>query len=200
MIDFWFSIGSTYTYLSVTRLAEVKAQTGIEFRWRPFNVRAIMIEMDNIPFAKKPVKAAYMWRDIERRAAMYRMVPKLPAPYPLAELERANRVAVIAAREGWCETYVRESYRRWFEMGEPAGSEPNISASIEQAGQKPEPILRQADSDAAKADLAAATEQAKALGIFGSPSFIVDGELFWGDDRLDDAIRWLKQMESGPPD
>ncbi|TIU75883.1 MAG: 2-hydroxychromene-2-carboxylate isomerase, partial [Mesorhizobium sp.] len=43
-------------------------------------------------------------------------------------------------------------------------------------------------------------EQAKALGIFGSPSFVFDGELFWGDDRLEDAMRWLKQMESGPPD
>jgi 2-hydroxychromene-2-carboxylate isomerase len=200
MIDFWFSIGSTYTYLSVMRLAKIQAETGIEFRWRPFNVRSIMIEMDNIPFAKKPVKAAYMWRDIERRAAMYRMVPKLPAPYPLAELERANRVAVIAAREGWCEAYAEESYRRWFEMGEPAGREPNISASIEKAGQKPELILREADSDATKADLAAATEQAKALGIFGSPSFLVDGELFWGDDRLDDAMRWLRQIESAPPD
>jgi 2-hydroxychromene-2-carboxylate isomerase len=166
----------------------------------PFNVRAIMIEMDNIPFAKKPAKAAYMWRDIERRAAMYKMVPKLPTPYPLAELERANRVAVIAAAEGWCEAYARGSYRRWFEQGEPAGSEPNLSASIEEAGQQPRRVLRKADSDAANADLAAATEQAKALGIFGSPSFVVDGELFWGDDRLDDAIRWLKQMESGPPD
>lgn len=200
MIDFWFSIGSTYTYLSVMRLAEVQAETGIEFRWRPFNVRSIMIEMDNVPFAKKPVKAANMWRDIERRAAMHRMVPKLPAPYPLAELERANRVAVIAAREGWCEAYARESYRRWFEMGEPAGSEPNISASIGKTGRKPESVLRQADSDAAKADLAAATEQAKSLGIFGSPNFVVDGELFWGDDRLDDAMRWHRQIESGPPD
>jgi len=200
MIDFWFSIGSTYSYLSVMRLAEVEAQTGARFRWRPFNVRAIMIEMDNIPFAKKPVKAAYMWRDIERRAAMYGMVPKLPAPYPLAELERANRVAIMAASEGWCEAYARESYRRWFEMGELAGSEPNVSASIEKAGQNPERVLRHADSDSAKAELAAATEQAKALGIFGSPSFVVDGELFWGDDRLDDAIRWLKQLESGPPD
>ena len=200
MIDFWFSIGSTYTYLSVMRLAEVEARTGIEFRWRPFNVRAIMIEMDNIPFAKKPAKAAYMWRDIERRAAMYKMVPKLPAPYPLAELERANRVAVIAAREGWCEAYTRESYRRWFELGEPAGSEPNISASIANAGREPEQVLWRADGEGAKADLATATEQAKALGIFGSPSFLIDGELFWGDDRLDDAMRWLKQMESGPPD
>lgn len=200
MIDFWFSIGSTYSYLSVMRLAQVEAQAGVGFHWRPFNVRAIMIEMDNIPFARKPAKAAYMWRDIERRAAMYKMAPRLPAPYPLAELERANRVAVIAANEGWCAAYTRETYRRWFELGEPAGSEPNLSASIAKAGAEPGRVLRDADSDSAKIGLAAATEEAKALGIFGSPSFVVDSELFWGDDRLEDAIRWLKQMESGPPD
>lgn len=60
MIEFWFSIGSTYSYLTVMRLAHVEMETGLSFRWRPFNVRAIMIEMDNIPFAKKPVNAAYM--------------------------------------------------------------------------------------------------------------------------------------------
>jgi 2-hydroxychromene-2-carboxylate isomerase len=200
MIEFWFSIGSTYSYLSVMRLAHVEMETGVRFRWRPFNVRAIMIEMDNIPFAKKPVKAAYMWRDVERRAALYGLLPKLPAPYPLAELERANRVAIIAAAEGWCPTYTKESYRRWFEAREPAGSEPNLSASIGAAGQDAERVLRLADSDKGKADLAQATKQAKALGIFGSPSFVVDGELFWGDDRLDDAVRWLRHLESGPPD
>ena len=64
-IDFWFSIGSLYTYLAVMRLAEVEARTGAVFRWRPFSIRAIMIEMDNIP-AKQPVKLAYSWRDVER--------------------------------------------------------------------------------------------------------------------------------------
>ncbi|QOF73642.1 2-hydroxychromene-2-carboxylate isomerase [Aminobacter sp. SR38] len=200
MIEFWFSIGSTYSYLSVMRLTHVAAETGIRFRWRPFNVRAIMIEMDNVPFARKPVKAAYMWRDVERRAALYGLRPKLPAPYPLSELERANRVAIIAAAEGWCPAYAQETYRRWFEAGEPAGSEPNLSASINAAGQDAERVLRLADSDRGKSDLAEATEQAKAFGIFGSPSFVVDGELFWGDDRLDDAVRWLQHLESGPPD
>ena len=70
-IDFWVSIGSTYSYLSVMRLADVERETGVSFDWRPFSVRAIMIEMDNIPFAKKPVKARYMWRDIERRAGKF---------------------------------------------------------------------------------------------------------------------------------
>ena len=66
--EFWISIGSTYSYLTVSRLPAIEETTGIRFDWRPFSVREIMIEMDNIPFATKPVKAAYMWRDIDRRA------------------------------------------------------------------------------------------------------------------------------------
>ena len=189
-IDFWFSIGSTYSFMSVMRMPEVAARTGIAFAWRPFNVRAIMREMDNIPFANKPVKAAYMWRDIARRAEMYGLAPRLPAPYPLKELELANRVAIIGAADGWCESYVRAAYRHWFEDGEPAGSEPNLSASIADAGQHVDAVLERANGAEGVDGLAAATETARGLGIFGSPSFVVDGELFWGDDRLEDAIAW----------
>lgn len=192
-MDFWFSIGSTYTFLSVMRLRHVEEQIEVAFCWRPFNVRAIMIEMENIPFAKKPIKATYMWRDIERRAAMYGLAPQLPAPYPLKELERANRVAVVGAVEGWCQAYTIATYRRWFVDGQPAGSEPNLSASIAEAGQEPARVLDLADAVGAVEGLAAATETARALGIFGSPNFVVDGELFWGDDRLDDAIAWSRR-------
>jgi 2-hydroxychromene-2-carboxylate isomerase len=175
------------------RLPAVTSSTGVVFEWRPFNVRAIMREMDNIPFANKPVKAAYMWRDIERRANMYGLRPKLPAPYPLAELELANRVAVIGAKEGWCEGYVRAAYGRWFEDGEPAGSEPNLSASIAEAGASPAYVLERANGPEGVDGLAAATQQARSLGIFGSPTFVVGGELFWGDDRLEDAVAWLRR-------
>lgn len=191
-MDFWFSIGSTYSYLSVMRLHDVSAQTGIAFRWRPFNVRAIMREMDNIPFANKPVKAAYMWRDVERRSAMYGLHPKLPAPYPLKELELANRVAIVAATEGWVEDYTRAAYRHWFEVGDPAGSEPNLTHSIEECGQVATRVIDLANAPEAIANLDAATAAARELGIFGSPTFVVGRELFWGDDRLDDAIAWAR--------
>lgn len=192
-IDFWFSIGSTYSYLSVMRLADVARRTGIDFAWRPFNVRTIMVAQDNIPFANKPVKAAYMWRDIERRAAKYGLSPRLPAPYPIADLPLANQVALLGMREGWGVAYVRETYRLWFEAGEAAGAEPNLSQSLRAAGQDPEATLARATGAEAVADLAAETERAMALGIFGSPSFVVDGEVFWGDDRLEDAIAWRRQ-------
>ena len=159
-----------------------------------------MIEMDNIPFAKKPTKAAYMWRDVERRAAQYGLTARFPIPYPIPELELANRVAVIGVSEGWCEAYASAAYRRWFSDGEAPGSEPNVSASIAEAGQHPARVLQLANSRAGIEGLALATEMAKGLGIFGSPSFVVEDELFWGDDRLDDAIRWRRNTDGGPPD
>jgi len=165
----------------------------MQFVLRPFSVRAIMREMDNIPFANKPVKAAYMWRDIERRAARYGLRPVLPAPYPLREFDRANRVAIVAGHEGWCETYVRSTYRRWFEQGEEAGLEPNLSASIDEAGHDPSRVLALADREETTAAYLAATDEARRLSIFGSPTFVVDGELFWGDDRLEDAVAWRKE-------
>lgn len=191
-IDFWFSIGSTYSYLSVMRLAEVAAATGFDFVWRPFNVRAIMIAQNNIPFANKPVKAAYMWRDIGRRAAKYGLSPKLPAPYPIADLPLANQVALLGMAEGWGRDYVTESYRLWFDEGVPAGAEPNLSDSLRAAGQEPKPIVARATAAEAVERLATETEKAAALGVFGSPTFVVGGEVFWGDDRLDDAMSWLR--------
>jgi len=191
-IDFWFSIGSTYSYLTVMRLPEVAEATGVGFRWRPFNVRHVMIEQNNVPFANKPVKSAYMWRDIERRAKRYGLAPKIPAPYPLPGLVLANLVATLGAEEGWVQDYVRATYRRWFEKSLPAGEDPNLSESLCEIGQDPEQVLSRAQTDRIERALAASTDEAMELGVFGSPTFVVNGEVFWGDDRLDDAILWAR--------
>ncbi len=192
-IDFWFSIGSTYSYLTVMRLADVAGASGIDFRWRPFNVRHVMIEQKNIPFKDKPVKTAYMWRDIERRAKGYGLTPSVPAPYPLPELVLANLVATLAAEEGWVEDYVQSTYRHWFENGEPAGEDPNLSSSLIEIGRDPELVLPRVQSEEIVGALETATEEAMELGVFGSPTFVVDGEVFWGDDRLEDAILWARE-------
>ncbi len=189
-IQFWFSIGSTYTYLTVARLPQIQAASELSFEWRPFSVRAIMVEQNNSPFRNKPIKAAYMWRDIERRGGKYGLAPNLPAPYPLKEFDLANRVAVVGLREGWCAKYVQGAYRRWFVDSLEAGSEPNLSQSIAEAGQDAKRVIAAANSEAIVTAYDTATDEARRLGIFGAPTFIVDGEVFWGDDRLDDAIAW----------
>jgi 2-hydroxychromene-2-carboxylate isomerase len=196
-IQFWFSIGSTYTYLTVARLPQIEAASGLSFEWRPFSVRAIMVEQNNIPVRHKPIKAAYMWRDIERLAGKYGLAAKLPAPFPLKEFDLANRVAVVGVREGWCAKYVKGAYRRWFVEGLEAGSEPNLSQSIEEAGQDPERVIVAANSEVIATAYEAATDEARRLNIFGAPTFVVDDEVFWGDDRLDDAIAWRRNGKLG---
>lgn len=192
-IDFWYSIGSTYSYLSIMRLPDLTETTGVEFRWRPFDVRRIMVEQNNISFRDKPVKTAYMWRDIERRAENYGLQPVVPVPYPLRELVFANQVAIVGTEEGWAEDYTRATYRRWFEAGQPAGEEPNLSESLSEIGQGPARVIESARSERIANALAQESAEATALGIFGSPTFSVSEEIFWGDDRLDDAIAWARR-------
>ena len=187
-IDFWFTMGSTYSFLSVSRLQDQMGD--ITFRWRPFHLLIILQEMNHVPFADKPAKMAYMWRAIARRAKIYGIPASLPAPYPAKQSIVANLVALVGMQEGWGPDFVRAAYRNWFQRGEETGGEPNLSHSLREVGQDPARVLALAESDATRALLVQETEEAKRLGIFGSPTFVVGRELFWGDDRLEDAIAW----------
>src|ERR1700722_10333571 len=192
MIDFWFSVGSPYSHLSIMRLPEVERATGIPFRWRPFSVRQIMSEMNNPPFSTKPVKAAYMWRDLERRAARNGLPIRPPAPYPLERFHLANRVAILGAAEGGVAEYGQAACLRWFRDGSAPGSEPNLGDSLRELGQDSARVVSRAEGDEIGAAYDAATGEARDLGIFGTPTFVVGRELFWGDDHLDDAIAWYR--------
>ncbi len=97
---------------------------------------------------------------------------------------------MVGAAEGWCPDYVRATYSRWFGLGEEAGSEPNVSESLREIGQDPARVIALAQSEETGRAYAAATEEARRLGIFGVPTFVTRGEIFWGDDRLEDALRW----------
>ena len=192
-IEFWFSIGSTYTYLSVERLHLVAKENEIKFIWNPFSVRQIMIEMENVPFTPLPKKnkSDYMWRDIERRAKFYGFEAKVPAPYPLSEFDLANQIAVAGMEEGWIVDYVTLTYKRWFKEGLEPAIEPNISEILKIIGLNEIKILEKAKSDEINKKYINQTNLAKEKKIFGSPTFVVENEIFWGDDRLDDAIMWM---------
>ena len=92
--------------------------------------------------------------------------------------------------EGWCADYVKAAYRGWFIGGQDPSLEPNLSDNLRAIGQNPDKVTARATSDEAKATLKAATSAASALAIFGPPTFVTNGEIFWADDRLEDAIRW----------
>ena len=195
VIDLWLSVGSTYSFLTVMRMDEVERKYAVKFNLRPFSVRKIMVEMDNIPFSSKPVKAAYMWRDIERRAALFGIDVKVPALYPLAGFDLANRIAVLGVQEGWVRDYVKATYRGWFQQGHPAGQEPNLTQSLTSIGLDPEEVIAKAQSEEIVDAYERATSEARRLGIFGAPSFVSRGEVFWGDDRMEEAVLWQLQRD-----
>ena len=192
-IEFWYSIGSTYTYLSTQRLTEIANKKKIEFEWCPFSVRSRMIEMENVPFMaeKKRDKINYMWRDVQRRANFYGFDAKVPAPYPLKEFDLANKVAIFGKDQGWIKEYTILTYKKWFLEHLEPGSEPNLSSTLREIGLDPDKIINLAQADEIEQKYLKNTEMAKNKGIFGSPSFIVENEVFWGDDRCEDAIKWL---------
>ena len=193
-IDFYFSIGSTYTYLSVTRILDVEKQHQVKFNWKPFSVRAIMKEMNNIPFPKdKMNKVNYMWRDIERRAEGYGFFAKTPVPYPLSEFDLANQIAILGLDKSWGVDYVRLTYKKWFQEGKEPAIEPSISEVCKELKLNKDEIISEAKTKLIEDKYLANTNSARENKIFGSPSFVVKNEIFWGDDRMEDAIKFFKK-------
>lgn len=189
-LDFFFFIGSTYTYLAVSRIEEVAAKAGVSVRWRPFSVRAIMRKQNNNPFTGKPSKMNYMWRDVERRAKRYSIPFRSIPPYPVDPDELANRVASLSSLEGWCPEYARAMYCDWFQEARTPGDVQSLRALLSRLGKDADAVVAKANSQEIRDRYAAETDAARNLGIFGSPTFASGAEIFWGDDRLEDAIEW----------
>ena len=194
MIDFYFSIGSTYTYLAVTRILDVEKNHQVSFNWKPFSVRVIMKEMNNIPFPKDKLnKVNYMWRDIERRAEGYGFFAKTPVPYPLSEFDIANQIAILGLDKSWGVDYVRLTYKKWFQEGKEPAIEPSISEVCKELKLNKDEIISEAKTKLIEDKYLANTNSARENKIFGSPSFVVKNEIFWGDDRMEDAIKFFKK-------
>ena len=194
-IEFWFEFGSTYTYLTVARLESVARSRGIRVDWRPFLLMPIMIEqgMPEGPFLPYPNKLRYMWRDLERRAQRHGVNYRKPSVYPPNTLLTA-RVGRLGQNEGWCAAFTKEVFRLHWTEDVIIGTDENIRRSISSTGKNADEVITRAQSDDNKQALRGQTEHAKALGIFGSPTFIIGDEVFWGDDRLEEAMEFRRDL------
>jgi 2-hydroxychromene-2-carboxylate isomerase len=188
-LNFFFFFGSTHSYLSVMRIEESAARFGVPVNWRPFSVRALMGEQGNT-FHHVAPRVAYMWRDIERRAAEHGLPYVRPPIWPTDPDELANRVGIVAASEGWCPAYSKASFRSWYLDGAQLGEIKALSAVLRQLGKDPEAVIAHANSPAVQARYEVETDVARRLGVFGVPTFAVENEIFWGDDRLEQALTW----------
>ena len=196
-VEIWFEFASTYSYLTVSRAEAACAAAGVAFEWKPFLLGPVFPAkgLSPSPFVLDPIKGAYMWRDVERRAARFGLPFQRPDIFPANGLNAA-RIMTATLDQPWCVEFARAVFQAQFVRGEDISQFETLAAALQACGVEPEPWLDQAQSDAVKATLRQRTETAQTRGLFGAPSFLVQGELFWGDDRLEDAIAWARAHPS----
>lgn len=192
-LEFWFEFGSTYSYLSASRIEAVVTARGVSVSWEPFLLGPIFKEQgwDDSPFNLYPAKGRYMWRDVERLCEKYGIPFLRPSRFPRSGV-LASRVACSVASEQWLPEFVRAVFRANFAEDREISEGRVISSILDSLGQPGERLVEKALSSGNKERLRAQTERARRLGIFGAPSFVVGEELFWGNDRLEDAVAWYK--------
>ncbi len=188
-VTFWFEFASPYSYLAAERLRSERRRPP-QMVWRPFLLGPIL-QSQGSPFAASSAKAAYVWRDVARLADRQGLALQRPHPFPQNGL-RAARIATAFAAEPWLADFVCAVFRAEFAHGHHLADEETLRDVLDGMGLPTAAILDEAERAETKAALRAQTEQAQALGIFGAPSFTVERELFWGQDRLDDALAWAK--------
>jgi 2-hydroxychromene-2-carboxylate isomerase len=196
VLDLWFDFASTYSYPAVMRIGPLAEKSGVAVRFRPFLLGPIFKAQGfaTSPFNLYPAKGRHMWRDLERLCADLGLPFRRPEPFPQHSL-LAARVALAGLAEEWGDDFCRALFRAEFGDGRRIDDAAVIADVLVGLKIDPRPALAAAQSDAIKAQLRAQTEAAERLGIFGAPSFTTaDGELFWGNDRLEQALRWAVSL------
>ena len=194
-IDFWFDLASPYSFLAAARISATAVNTRSVIRWRPILFGAILKRkgLDTSPFNLDQAKGTYMWRDVARRGAGLGLTIRRPEGFPHNSLAAA-RVTLVGLTEGWGQQFVLNIYEAGFCHGDDVGQRDVIARCVRAAGGNPDDALARSESPQVKITLREETDVAIARGVFGVPSFTIGQELFWGDDRLSDALAWADDI------
>lgn len=201
VLDFWFEFASTYSYPAAVRIATLAREARVTVRWRPFLLGPIFVAQGftTSPFNVYAPKGRHMWRDVARICAALGLPFHRPDPFPQASL-LAARVALVGLDEGWGDRFVPAVYRAEFANGLQIAEPEVIADLLRTLDLDPTPVLARAGSDEIKNRLRAETDEAQRVGVFGAPSFVTaDGELFWGNDRLETALAWTADEQHQLP-
>ncbi len=193
-MEFWFEFASSYSYLAVMRAKAAADKAGITLRWRPFLLGPVFLSLgwNDSPFNIYPPKGRYMWRDMARLADKYGIPFKMPSQFPRNGL-LACRVAHLGQNEDWVGPFSRAAMAANFAEDRDIGDRAVIADILNGLQLPADSVLERAVSPENKASLRAQVERGAEIGLFGAPNFIVDDELFWGNDRLEDALAWARR-------
>ena len=193
-LEFWYEFASTYSYLSAMRIEAMADEAGIDIIWKPFVLGPIFNAQgwETSPFNIYPAKGRYMVREMERLTGKRGLPFRMPSPFPQNSLYAA-RLALIGHDEGWGPAFTRAVYTAEFADGADISDRNALGRILSSLGLDQGALLSRIDQPEIKQRLRQQTEEAQELGIFGAPSFLAQEELFWGDDRLEQAIVLLKK-------
>ncbi|MGZ3460435.1 MAG: DsbA family protein [Archangium sp.] len=197
-IEFWFEFASTYSYLAAMRIEQAAAEIGAPLVWKPFLLGPLFQEQLGIkdsPFNVQPVRGRYMWRDMERLCEKYGLAFKRPSAFPRNGI-LAARLALLGAEAPWGPAFIRKVYEANFAQDRDISDSTLLAGLLREVGQDADALLAQAQSPEVKERLKRTTEEARQAGIFGAPDFRVGGELFFGHDRMDDALAWWRRLKA----
>ena len=193
-IDFYFDFSSPYGYFAATAIDGLAAEYGRAVAWKPIMLGPIMKETGNRPLVDQGAKGAYAVRDWQRLGRLMNVPWVLPEPFPIAAVAASRAFWWLDDRDGdLSRRFARAAFDAYFGKGldiMPVAAVATIAASVGADG----PAVAAALQDQAVKDrLRIETASATAAGVCGSPFFIVDGEPFWGADRLPMVRRWLER-------
>jgi 2-hydroxychromene-2-carboxylate isomerase len=194
-LEFWFEFASTYSYIAAMRIEPLCRDAGVALVWNPFLLGPIFALQgwETSHFNLNERRGAYMWRDLERLTAKFGLPWRKPSEFPRNTTVPA-RVACAIADEPWCGDFVRRVYVANFGEDQAIDRPDVIAEILTELGQPAADILARAESPQFRPRLRENTQRATDLGIFGSPNCIVNGELFWGEEALEDAIDWSRRL------
>lgn len=188
-IEFWFDFGSSYSYLSVMRIEQAAAKHGVKVGWQPFLLGPIFQSFgwNNSPFVLHKEKGEYVQKDMARQCEKYGIPWKMPSQFPRLGV-LPLRVMLVAENQSWASEFAKLVMMSNFAFDRDINSRDVIAGILTDLRQPAADIVGQAQTEPIKNRLREQTEIAKNRKVFGAPTFFVGGEMFWGNDRLDDAL------------
>jgi 2-hydroxychromene-2-carboxylate isomerase len=198
-VEFWFEFASTYSHVAAQRIEAVAGAAGVTVAWRPFLLGPIFRRQgwNDSPFNIYPAKGAYMWKDLERQCAKHGVPFRKPSGFPRPSLLATRIALTLESSPQRVAQFARRVYLANFHEDADTSNDDIVRGLLQSmAWSDADTVLAQATSAETKERLRQRGDEAFERGIFGAPTFLVDSELYWGNDRLEDALACCVALRS----
>jgi 2-hydroxychromene-2-carboxylate isomerase len=192
-IEFWFDFSSPYGYVASELIEDVAARHGRTVNWHPILLGPIFKAVGTAPLVTMPIKGGYSRHDFARMARYHKVPFRLPEKFPVGTQVAARAFYLIADRDpALARGFARRVFRAYFAQGRDVADPAVVLELAAEAGADAAALAEPLKGEAVKERVRAEVEAAMKAGVFGSPHFIVDGEPFWGVDRIPVMEEWIR--------